>query len=104
MSDDLGPAPRIIRDVELHFDEAQETLSAIRNGEVAGLGVATGGEGSQAFLLEGADRAHRSLFETLNEGARTSGADATILRANRRPAGLVGEPLERVLGARLTRF
>jgi PAS domain S-box-containing protein len=93
----------IVHDLVLPITEAQEMLCAIRNGEVDALVVSDGGR-QQVFVLKGADHAHRILLETLNEGAATIAADATILYANRMLAELLGQRLERVLGVPLTRF
>ena len=93
----------VIHDLVLPIAEAHETLCAIRKGEVDALVVATDGR-QRVYILKGADQAHRILLETLNEGAATIAADATVLYANRRLAELLDRPLERVLGAPLTRF
>ncbi|HZL79195.1 MAG TPA: hypothetical protein VFC17_10090, partial [Candidatus Limnocylindrales bacterium] len=50
--------------------EAEETLRAIRTGEVDTVMVA-GKEDSQVFTLEGAEHAYRVLIESMNEGALT---------------------------------
>ena len=76
---------------------ADETLRAIRSGEVDTVVVA-GKEGSQVFTLEGADHAYRVLIESMNEGALTLTADKTILYANQCFAKMVRRPLEQVIG------
>ncbi|MFA6289217.1 MAG: ATP-binding protein [Opitutaceae bacterium] len=83
--------------------EAEETLRAIRNGEVDTV-VGTGTRGPQVFTLEGADHAYRVLIESMNEGALTLTAGKTILYANRSFARMVRLPLEQVTGSSFRRF
>ena len=83
--------------------DAEETLRAIRTGEVDTVMVA-GKEGSQVFTLEGAEHAYRVLIESMNEGALTLTADKTILYANQRFARMVKCPLEQVTGSSFRRF
>jgi two-component system NarL family sensor kinase len=82
---------------------ADETLRAIRNGEVDTVLVA-GRQGQQVFTLEGADHAYRDLIESMNEGALTLTGDKTILYANERFAKMVRCPLEQVIGGSFRRF
>lgn len=84
---------------ELHrrLEEAEETISAIRNGEVDAL-VVFSGEGDKIFTLEGADHPYRVLVETMSEGAATLGPDSTVLFCNSRLAQLLKMPMERILG------
>jgi PAS domain S-box-containing protein len=82
---------------------AEETLRAIRSGEVDSVMVA-GKEGSQVFTLDGAEHAYRVLIESMNEGALTLTTDKTILYANRCFARMVKCPLEQVIGNSLRRF
>jgi PAS domain S-box-containing protein len=77
--------------------EAEETLRAIRGGEVDGL-VVSAAEGDQVFTLTGADHPYRVMVETMNEGAVTLASDGTILYCNQRFADIVQGALERVLG------
>ncbi|MDP1991165.1 MAG: PAS domain S-box protein, partial [Syntrophales bacterium] len=83
--------------------EAEETLRAIRSGEVDGLVVETK-EGDRIFTLSGADRPYRVMVETMNEGAVTLAANGTILFCNQRFAEIVKESLEKVIGSSITRY
>ena len=83
--------------------EADETLRAIRTGEVDTVMVA-GKEGSQVFTLEGAGHAYRVLIESMNEGALTLTAKGVILYANQCFAKMVKCPLEQVMGSSFRRF
>jgi PAS domain S-box-containing protein len=83
--------------------EAEETLRAIRTGEVDAV-VGTGRCSNRVFTLEGAENAYRILIESMNEGALTLTADKTILYANQCFAHMVRCPLEQVIGGSLRRF
>jgi two-component system, NarL family, sensor kinase len=85
------------------LSEAEETLRAIRSGEVDAV-VVSGKLGDQVFTLEGAEHAYRVLIESMNEGALTLTADRTILYANQRFAEMVKDPLEQVIGSSFLRF
>src|ERR1043166_7116635 len=87
-----------VDELRRRLDEAEETLRAIRLGEVDAL-VVTGSAGEKVFILRGADHAYRIIVEDMNEGALTSSGDGTILYSNRRLADLLDIPLERVIGS-----
>src|ERR1051326_5833779 len=79
---------------------AEETLTAIRNGEIDALVVA-GSDGDQVFTLKGAERPYRLLMEAMNEGAAIVQPDGTILYCNRKFADMAGRQLDRMMGASL---
>ena len=81
--------------------EAEETLRAIRSGEVDAL-VVSGTTGDQVFTLQGADYPYRVLVEAMSEGALTLTAEGVIFYANRRFAAMIKTPLEQVIGATFT--
>jgi len=83
--------------------EAEETLAAIRNGEVDAV-VVSGTTGEQVFTLQSAEKPYRLLMEAMNEGALTMHSDGTILYCNSRFAEMVKTPVERVIGASLFHF
>jgi two-component system NarL family sensor kinase len=83
--------------------EAEETLRAIRSGEVDVV-LITAKKGVQLFTLEGAEQAYRVLIESMNEGALTISADTTVLYANQCFARMVKCPLEQVIGSFFHRF
>ncbi len=66
--------PGELAELRARLAEAEETLRAIRTGEVDAVMVA-GKEGTQVFTLEGAEHAYRVLIESMNEGALTLTAD-----------------------------
>ena len=83
--------------------EIEETLRAIRNGEVDALVVETAGE-DQVFTLNGADQTYRLMVEQMQKGAATLSADGLVLYCNPFLAALLDVPLETMLGAPLHRF
>ena len=98
------PAPtRELAELRGRLADAEETLRAIRSGEVDSVVVA-GKQGPQVFTLEGAGHAYRVLIESMNEGALTLTADKMILYANQCFAKMVKCPLEQVTGSSFRRF
>jgi len=83
--------------------DAEETLRAIRTGEVDAV-VVGGSQGDRVFTLQGAEHAYRVLIESMNEGALTLSTDRTILYANQRFARMIKCPLEQVIGGSFRRF
>ncbi|MGZ3538947.1 MAG: PAS domain-containing protein, partial [Thermodesulfobacteriota bacterium] len=77
---------------------AEETLRAIRGGEVDGLVVSTA-EGDRVFTLMGAEHPYRVMVETMNEGAITLASDGTILYCNQFFADIVKRSLEKTIGS-----
>ena len=100
----IGPAPSYeVVQLRARLAEAEETLRAIRNGEVDAV-VGGDRQGSQVFTLEGAEHPYRLLIQSMNEGALTLTADNMILYANQCFARMVNCPLEQVIGSSLRRF
>jgi PAS domain S-box-containing protein len=92
-----------IEELRLRLQEAEGTLDAIRRGEVDAL-VISGPDGDQVYTLTGADRTYRVVWETMSEGAATIGSDGMVLFCNARLSGILGTPIERILGTSLARF
>src|SRR5512141_2709866 len=85
-------------DLRVRLNEAEDTLRAIRSGEVDAL-VVTSVEGDKIFALKGAELPYRILIEDMNEGALTLAMNGVILYANRRFAEMLKTPLEKVIGS-----
>ena len=99
-----SPVPsRELAEVRTRLAEAEETLRAIRAGEVDAV-VSVGRHGPQVFTLPGDEQAYRMLIESMNEGALTLTADKVILYANHCFARMVKCPLEQVMGSSFRRF
>ena len=69
-------------ELTLRLREAEETLEAIRSGEVDALVVDTPGGEEHLFTLEAADHVYRIFLESITEGALTLSGDGYILYAN----------------------
>jgi len=77
-----------LQQLQDRLDTAEETLRALRAGDVDALVVAGAG-GAQVQTLAGADIAYIVLFDQMNEGAVTLTRDGVIAYANRRFAEIV---------------
>jgi len=86
-----------IADLRNRLEEAEDTLRAIREGEVDAL-VVSGSAGEQIYTLKGADYSYRILIEAMSEGAGILALDGDILYANQQLAEILGAPLERLVG------
>src|SRR5215472_7566179 len=91
---------RTSEDLLARLNELEETLRAIRQGEVDALLVSTS-EGDRVFTLQGADHPYRVMVETINEGAATVSPGGEIFYANRRFAEMLAVPLEQLIGSTL---
>jgi len=85
------------------LQEAEDTLSAIRRGEVDAL-VVDGPNGEQIFSLKGVDHSYRVLVEEMHEGAVTISEDGAIIYANKFMEKILDKPLEKVIGATIDQF
>ncbi|HUW00218.1 MAG TPA: EAL domain-containing protein [Gallionella sp.] len=85
-------------DLRARLEKAEATLGEILSGEADALFI-TGAGGAQLFTLKGADQSYRTLIENMSEGALTLTREGLVLYANRRFAGMLGTPLEKVIGS-----
>jgi len=80
------------------LDAAEETLHALRSGEVDAI-VASGPDGDRVYTLKGADEAYRLMIQNMGEGALTVAPDGLILFSNGKLASILAIPHERVIGS-----
>jgi PAS domain S-box-containing protein len=92
-----------LEDLRARLLEANETLGAIRHGDVDALIVEVAG-GDRIYTLHTGDEPYRNLIEQMQEGAVVLGLSGDILYCNARFAGLVGAPMESVIGTPIGRF
>ncbi len=97
------PSIEEIAELRNRLQEAEETLRAIRSGEVDAL-VVTGDGGDQIFTLEGADLSYRTLIEAMQQGAVSLSADGTILYCNSCFATMMATPQEKIVGQTVKNF
>lgn len=88
-------------DLRRRLVEAEETLTAIRSGDVDAV-VVESPTGQQVYCLESPDQPFRVFVEQMQEGALTVNADGTIVYCNRFFANLVQRPVEQVRGQPLS--
>jgi PAS domain S-box-containing protein len=93
----------VVAELRRRLEEAEETLRAIRCGEVDALVVAGPG-GDRVFTLQGADLPYRALIEAMHQGAVCLSGDGTVLYCNRCFADMVRKPQEKVIGAAAADF
>jgi PAS domain S-box-containing protein len=84
-------------ELRARLEELQETLDAIRRGEVDGLVVPTP-KGEQVFTLSGAEKPYRVLIEEMREGAVMLSDKNAILYCNSGFAKMVKRPMEKIVG------
>ncbi len=92
-----------IRDLTARLEEAEETLRAVRSGEIDAF-IVQGPEGERVYTLRSAEQPYRNLVEDMLEGAAILTTDGDIAYCNRRFAELVAVPLEEVVGSSMERF
>ncbi len=96
-------SPGAVRELQARVRELEETLRAIRMGEVDAVLVSST-HGDQVFTLQGAEHPYRLLVETIEEGAATLADDGTVLYSNKSFAAFFGVPLEKFIGVPLQNF
>ncbi len=80
-------------ELRARLEEAEETLRAIRAGEVDALVM-----GEEVYTLKGAETPYRLLIESMSEGAATLTRDGIVLYCNRRLAEMAGASPEQIVG------
>ena len=90
-------------EMQIRLAEAEETLRAIREGEVDAV-VVSGTKGDQIFSLVGTDSIYRLIVETMKEAAFTLAFDGTVLFCNAQFGQFVKRPLELIVGHPLQEF
>jgi signal transduction histidine kinase/DNA-binding NarL/FixJ family response regulator len=102
MSDETVTAEQV-RILTARLEEAEETLRAVRSGEIDAF-IVQGPEGEQVFALRSAEQPYRNLVEDMLEGAAILTTDGDIAYCNKRFAELIAMPLEESVGGSMERF
>ncbi len=92
-----------VQQLQDSLNEAQETLRAIRNGEIDAL-LGEGDTGEQIYILQGADSLHRLFLEEMVQGAVTLTSQGFILYCNRRFCESLDLTQEQIIGHSFTKF
>jgi diguanylate cyclase (GGDEF)-like protein/PAS domain S-box-containing protein len=94
----IDPAAETIL-LQARLVEAEETLRAIREGEIDALVVQGGSAGAELFTLSSADRPYRMFVENMRDGAATVSPSGIVVYANRRLAELLARDLTELIGS-----
>ena len=92
-----------IEELRTRLEEAEQTLQAIRCGEVDAL-IVEGPQGDQVFSLAGVESVYRAIVESMNEAALTVSPQGAILFCNQRFSNLMKKPMHEVIGRELSDF
>src|ERR1051325_5377787 len=92
-----------IEELRSQLQEANETIHAIRTGQIDALVVSTE-TGPQLYTLKSADHTYRIFIEKMKEGAVTLNQDDVILYSNSQFASMVDLPLSEVIGVQFGSF
>jgi two-component system phosphate regulon sensor histidine kinase PhoR len=92
-----------MEELRLQLQEAQDTIQAIRTGQVDALLVKNGNE-HQLYTLKSADQTYRVFIEKMKEGAVTLDKNEIILYSNSQFASMVDLPLAGVIGQSISDF
>jgi len=96
-------APERIAELSARLEEAEETLRAVRAGEIDAF-IVQGPRGEQVYTLRSAEQPYRTLVEEMQEGAAILTVAGDIVYCNRQLASMVAIPLEDVIGRPLDQF
>jgi signal transduction histidine kinase/ActR/RegA family two-component response regulator len=102
MRDETATAEQI-RKLTARLEEAEDTLRAVRSGEIDAF-IVQGPKGEQIYSLRSAEQPYRNLVEDMLEGAAILTTEGDIAYCNKRFAELVAIPLEDVIGGPMERF
>lgn len=92
-----------VADLQSRLQEAEDTLGAIRSGDIDALVVQTDA-GEQLFSLKSADLAYRIMVENMSEGALIISPHGIVIYSNIRFAEMVKTPIEKVMGSSISTF
>jgi len=92
-----------LEDLSFQLKEANETIHAIRTGQIDALVVETD-EGPQLYTLKSADHTYRVFIEKMKEGAVTLNNKGIILYCNSQFADMINMPLAKVIGLPIMNF
>lgn len=98
-----------VKNKELHkqlkqnMQKAKDTIELIKKGKVDAL-VVPDKKGLKIYTEKTADKTYRILIEKMHEGAVTINKGGIILYCNASFAGMVKQPLQKVIGSRFVNF
>src|ERR1700726_3802175 len=96
-------APDQIAELRARLAEAEETLLAIRSGDVDAITVSTPA-GEQVYSLTSAEQPYREMIEAMSEGAVNITPDGMVLYCNQYFAGLTKVDQLAIMGSSLLAY
>ncbi len=96
-------SPARLAKLQTRLRAAEDTLRALRVGDVDALVTTRGGD-EHVITLDGADLPYRILLDQMFAGAVTLTPDGVVIYCNTRFADIVRTPIARVLGSAMSRF
>ncbi|MEO8855208.1 MAG: ATP-binding protein [Ginsengibacter sp.] len=87
-----------IRELVQQLDEANDTIEAIRSGQIDAL-IVKNKNGPEIYTLKSADQTYRVFIERMTEGAVTLNEDGVILYSNSQLATMLDLPLTKIIGS-----
>ena len=92
-----------IRTLEDRLYEAEQTIQAIRGGEVDAF-IVHEPTGEQIYTLKGADHGYRVLVESITEGALLLSSDDSIYYCNRTLGEMLRLPIQKIISRKLDSY
>ena len=92
-----------IRNLEERLLEAEQTIEAIRGGEVDAF-IVHEPMGEQIYTLKGADHGYRVLVESITEGALILSSDDSIYYCNRTLGEMLRLPIRKIVSTKLDAY
>ncbi len=89
---------REIDELRSRLADSEETLRAIKHGEVDAIVVTAVAGHEQVFTIDNADRPYRSFVENMSDGAATVSPEGIVTYANQALADLVGGTCRQIVG------
>ena len=99
----MGALEKELEELRQQLQEANETIEAIRTGQIDAL-VVEGDQGHQLYTLKSADHSYRIFIEKMTEGAITLNREGMILYCNQQFASIIQMPLSHVIGLPFEQF
>lgn len=87
-----------IKELVQQLDEANDTIEAIRSGQIDAL-IVKNKNGPEIYTLKSADQTYRVFIERMTEGAVTLNEDGVILYSNSQLATMLDLPLTKIIGS-----
>ncbi|MGN6249030.1 MAG: PAS domain-containing sensor histidine kinase [Ginsengibacter sp.] len=94
---------REVADLRHQLQDANDTIEAIRTGQIDAL-VVKDTNGHQLYTLKTADQTYRVFIEKMREGAVTLNTKGVILYSNSRVASMLDMPLTKIIGTYFSEY